>query len=138
VTPEIRFVGQNNRRVLVYMDTLGFKKRVENALANPLAQRELYNALKRLKREEGRGFEVSTFSDHLAGSMSVDASNLSDLFDAVVDVSMALIANVGLLVRGAVVVGDLTHDKGVILGPALIEAWDMEREKVEHPSHRSS
>lgn len=81
------------------------------------------------KFNEYASIEFSFFSDNFAVSAPVEHAKW--VFGILSWASLALL-HTNFLVRGAVTLGDLYHEKNVIFGPALIEAVNMEK-KVNYP-----
>lgn len=140
--------------VLFYLDLLGFK----NAVRDPTSERsalltELLNDLATLRgdfdfKEEvldnGKKFTmraaVSTFSDHIAISCPTkdlerpDGAGLgSALTEKLISIFAGRAIGLGLLVRGGATVGPLFHEGGVLLGEALIEAYELESRVASYP-----
>jgi hypothetical protein len=126
-------VTNYGERVVAYVDALGTKEVVKSSVWDLQERIGLDQALRRLRREHHRDFPVSTFSDHVVGSLDCDDPKLERLFQCAVDFSMAVITNAGFLVRGAITVGPLVHDVDVIYGPALIAAYELERDIAVYP-----
>lgn len=76
---------------------------------------------------------VSQFSDSIVVSYIVEET--SAVFDLINDISLTVVdlANWGYLVRGAVTVGPLLHDKKHLVGPAMVTAYEMESQKARFP-----
>jgi hypothetical protein len=73
--------------------------------------------------------EFSFFSDNFAVSAPVEHA---DWVFGILSCASLKLLHMNFLVRGAVTLGELYHEKNVIFGPALIEAVDMEK-KAEYP-----
>jgi hypothetical protein len=90
---------------------------------------------------------ISTFSDHIVISYplrkmtqgmeareestaaSASYNNVSVLLQRITFCALRL----GLLIRGGATIGKLFHDKGVVFGDALIEAYDLESKAAIYP-----
>jgi hypothetical protein len=93
---------------------------------------------------------VSTFSDHIVVSWPLDAlgksdgkpdgldasavafflsSNLARLLSSIAAAALRL----GFLVRGGATIGKLYHSQGVVFGPALVEAFELESQTAIYP-----
>jgi hypothetical protein len=71
--------------------------------------------------------QFSFFSDNFAISAPVDHDHVKMIFNIIAFATHALL-RAGFLIRGAVTLGDLYHDDaGVIFGPAIVEAVDIEK-----------
>jgi hypothetical protein len=96
--------------------------------------------------ESGRQFvlrpEISTFSDHIVLSYEIDAlkqlggneffSGLSSAEKLISSLAREALP-LGLLIRGGVTLGPLHHKNGVVLGPAMVEAYDLESSMAIYP-----
>ena len=92
---------------------------------------------------------VSTFSDHIVVSWPLaalggGAGNPGDLDDSHISLLavnlMHLLSSIaaaalrlGLLVRGGATIGKLYHSQGVVFGPALVEAFELESQTAIYP-----
>lgn len=85
---------------------------------------------------------VTTFSDHLVISYPLEILAKTFLGDACIRLTnvqgltasiAALAMKLGLLIRGGLAVGPLHHEQGVVLGPALVEAYCLESRVAIYP-----
>jgi hypothetical protein len=128
---------------VTYIDVLGFRELVKNKSAGDISQ-----IIRRLKevtlpnKEVGEMYEEThqTFSDLIVHTVPIDSSvNKSARLGLVylqilklVHAQSELIGD-GVIVRGAVTVGNLVKSYNVLYGPALIRAYDLEREYARSP-----
>jgi hypothetical protein len=134
-------------RIIVYADILGwsnacrdlpqftFLQKAADEIANyarnfslPIKQ-ALRNAqgVPPKTTEQHAVIRFSFFSDNFAVSAPVDHDHVKMIFKIIAFATHELI-RVGFLIRGAVTLGGLYHDDaGVIFGPALVEAVDIEK-----------
>jgi hypothetical protein len=96
--------------------------------------------------ESGRQFilrpEISTFSDHVVISYEIDAlkqlggneffSGLSSAEKLISSLALEALP-LGLLIRGGATIGPLHHKNGVVLGQAMVEAYDLESGMAIYP-----
>jgi len=68
----------------------------------------------------------STFSDSLILSAVLDDHAIIGFITSLLFLSQG-VAELGMYVRGAVCLGSLYHDSDMCFGPALIEAYDLEK-----------
>ena len=81
----------------------------------------------------GESLKTMFFSDTLVRSCLPNPAESTLLTDAIQKFCQGLVGN-GLYPRGAIVVGDLAHaENGTILGPALLDAHDIERSVAKYP-----
>jgi hypothetical protein len=76
---------------------------------------------------------VSThFSDTIVLSSSPNKGSVSSLVSVVIGLSLVLL-KAGYCVRGAIVRGQLHHTQGSLYGPALISAYELEKNNAIYP-----
>jgi hypothetical protein len=87
---------------------------------------------------------ISTFSDHIVVSFPIDkiewGANRQMSLLLIISQIEAIIASVaqaalslGFLIRGGVSLGKLYHSNGVVFGPAMIEAFELESRTAIYP-----
>ncbi|MBB4041656.1 hypothetical protein GGR34_003334 [Microvirga flocculans] len=126
------------RRLVVFIDFLGFKEIVERTTHDPDYLGEILRAMDVLG-EIGMEPEIfgsqrlTQFSDSIVLSYRIDEE--SAVFWLLSQISLAVIGLVerGFLIRGAVTVGDLYHHDRHVVGPAMVRAYEMESKKAKHP-----
>jgi hypothetical protein len=131
------------QRVLGYVDVLGWRDlirksaqdfsvmaTVDKAVKALTLARENVTLLKGIDDEFAP--EMTVFSDTLVVSGPVDAVSIELLVGQVQMFALSLMAK-GLYTRGAIVQGPLHHKDGVILGPALVEAYELESSAAKYP-----
>ena len=138
-------------RVVVYLDVLGWKNLVisektklpQEIMGYVTKIEYKHNQNQKIKKtrrvsdykDKNYGFdseyfnteEMSIFSDTIVYSHPAKyAKNL------LVDISFFItgLINSGLLIRGGITVGNLYHDGNIIIGPALIEAYELENKAI--------
>ena len=130
---------QYERRIILFLDFLGFKEIVENTVRNDKNLRSLLRAIDRLYdigREDADLYKtrsITTFSDSVVLSYAIHEQSavfylLSDIAFAIIDLAIQ-----GYLVRGAVTVGELIHSKRYLIGPAMVQAYQMESTLAKTP-----
>jgi hypothetical protein len=128
---------QYQRRLLVFLDFLGFKEIVAETVGNEARLDALVGALD-LVREIGDGMEktseqITQFSDCLVLSYAV--TEPSAVFRLLYGTALTVvsIAERGFLLRGAVTIGELLHNTQLVIGPALVEAHRLESKVAKMP-----
>lgn len=128
------------KRIVVYIDILAFKHRVNKSKTNAAELDTIFYALNRIYSlvelnnkfglEPITGVQVSTFSD--CAVISYPASKTDSFFGILIDIiHMELdLANRGILVRGGVTIGELYHDQSIVFGPAMNEAVELEESQA--------
>jgi len=131
------------RHLITYLDIVGFRDLIAEESPNfiSMAIRRVIeatapdNELRRRDKEE-----YVNFSDLIVHTVPVD-SHFSEehrtgiVFDRVFDLlhGQAALVSEGLLLRGALTIGNIERTYGVLFGPGLIHAYDMERQKAQFP-----
>jgi len=125
------------KRIIGYADILGWRAscydlsqftRLQTA-AESIAGYGLVFPLS-AKESAAAGIEFSFFSDNFAISAPIDRAQM---FFSILALATQELLGSQFLVRGAVTVGGLYHQRGIIFGPALIEAVSMEQNDACYP-----
>ena len=131
-------------RIIAFVDILGFSERVMDSKDNLYDFESLFwgqSYICKIKEEnEGDsalnmrelGFEVTVFSDSLVISCPDKDDNLFSLIMQLIHIQINL-ANMDILLRGAITSGPLHHDGEMLLGPAMIEAYKLESRVAVYP-----
>lgn len=77
--------------------------------------------------------QATHFSDTIV--ISYETKELDSVIGAIVDIQHCIVelAKLGVLVRGAITEGDLIHNKNLLFGPALVEAYELEKRVSKYP-----
>jgi hypothetical protein len=118
-------------RFILFLDFLGFKNIIQETIADEKRIAEVIAAIS-IIREMGalsdhlKSKVVTQFSDSIVISYRCDEPSAA--FDLVSEIGFALVRLVerGFLVRGAVAIGDLIHTEQYLLGPAMVEVYELE------------
>ena len=118
------------QRLVLFLDFLAFKEVVAETERDASALERLVAALDEVGHTVEPGLSkserVTQFSDSLVLSYKVEeTSAVFWMVDAIAR-TVVLLANRGYLLRGAVTVGQLLHDKRHIVGPAMVRAYELE------------
>jgi hypothetical protein len=81
---------------------------------------------------ESDDFQFQTFSDSIVMSSAATLTGLLHIFHSITELNISLLKP-GLLTRGAVARGKLYHDRSVIFGPALLNAYGIETTVAKYP-----
>lgn len=126
-------------RIVAFIDILGFKSKVEEAVYSKDVADKLHDALKcilNIKKCNDNtdsfmsmkeyGVEVTTFSD--SAVISYPADNIDNLFYLILDIIhlQLELACRDVLLRGGITMGALYHDGDIVYGPAMNQAYYME------------
>lgn len=128
-------------RVVIFIDILGFRKWVNNELDNMGSDcTSIVTVFKFIRKyyadqndEYARTVQISFFSDSII--ISFEETDEDQIFQTVADLQILILNLVkrGVLVRGAISNGKLLHNKDFILGPAFMNAYDLETKKSVVP-----
>ena len=145
--------------LLVYIDVLGFKKLIERSVTDAQLFAEIPSLLRHLKEQTIRGgrfineegnprpvsiFRAFNFSDLTVRATYADtATNYYSLcqweFLYLCSIQIDVVCRTDFLVRGAISTGlismepDRKVDDDILFGPALVRAYEMEKEKPGPP-----
>lgn len=147
--------------LVAFIDILGFKELVNETDRNSDRLNELLKVLHYLKTwelpdawglelveiEESAQYkgvenfnisditEATVFSDSIVVSVNAER-NVNERFTSLIANLAALGAKMmekGILIRGAITIGNLYHKSGVILGKGMIEAYQLELKSAVYP-----
>jgi hypothetical protein len=127
------------RKFVAFYDVLGWRQKIAEAGDDPdkiLALKAAVTGWSLLSSSEiqNRGFktQITTFSDNVVISEPVEGPNFHLLLFRLG--YMQVIASwSGILIRGAITIGDLVHDDHVVFGPALNRAYELESQRAIYP-----
>lgn len=121
------------QRAVLFLDILGFSQLVRDG-----NEQKLLTALQHLQgralqaRKIGK-LDFTSFSDCIVVSAPVgNGSGIPQLIYYAQFLALDLLSR-GLLTRGALTVGPLFHEHGIVMGPALVEAYELESKKALYP-----
>jgi hypothetical protein len=125
------------RRLILFIDFLGFKEVVASTERDPAALTRLIAALDEIGRlGEASIFptqQVTQFSDSVVMSYRVtEESGVFWMLNAIA-LTVISLAERGFLLRGAVTIGDLYHSRSHVVGPAMVRAYEMESKIARYP-----
>lgn len=125
------------RRLIVFIDFLGFKEVVAATEQDPAGLRRLLAAMDAIA-EIGdspavESQQLTQFSDSIVVSYRVtETSGVFWLLNAMA-LTVVDLASRGFLLRGAVTTGDLYHTDAHVVGPAMVRAYEMESREAKYP-----
>jgi len=130
-------------RIVFFLDILGFQNIINktekdsNKLEATLKFIDILNEYKTRTIQDSDYLhdtkQVTQFSDSIVISFEVTSN--SQLFYTLVEIQHLLIDAItkGFLLRGGVGLGSLIHTDKILMGPALIEAYDLELKIANYP-----
>ncbi|MBA8851368.1 hypothetical protein FHW20_002303 [Ochrobactrum intermedium] len=126
------------RRLILFIDILGFKSMVNSSTVDTHKVEQLVSAVKSLRSLEMessvfRSQRLSQFSDNVV--LSFKYNTKGSTFWLIDQLTLVLIemARKGILCRGAITVGDLLHTKDLVIGPGLVHAYELESQVSIYP-----
>lgn len=157
---EIKDGFEFKEKFLLYMDVIGVKSHIKerigkDTLKNVIQILDNYNISQHIRSKSNPDKlyqftpEISAFSDHVAISLPKSPQLENDgesytHYSAIVTLSYMAIRlqqkclELGVLMRGAITVGELLHVKNKIVGDAINEVIELEENTAYYPRYRSS
>jgi hypothetical protein len=133
IADEIEF----SERVVAFIDILGFGSLVRRMQTDADLRRDVYTALRRtLGKEQGlsamqdRQVEMTSFPDCTV--LSSPAGNEREILAKAAYLTRDFLFS-GILCRGAIVTGPAYHRDRILLGPAVVDAYERERGVAKFP-----
>jgi hypothetical protein len=144
------------RRLLAFLDILGWREIIRRSVDDPALVETMKLVATRFKfqldaaawmrewheeqlKEEPEKtppfdtLDVTHFSDTIVMSCPSASVMLANSLIQAVQTTATSMLVLGYYARGAIVEGLLHHDKSTIFGPALIEAYDLEKDVAKYP-----
>lgn len=140
-------MGSYENKYVAFADILGFENLVnrttepnpEILLTNVLSALEIPNEVQLEGIILGRvgditeaSHRLSTFSDCLAISTEASEKGLMNLLFHLRAIAFRLL-KLGYLLRGGITKGPIYHENGKIVGPALVNAYKLEKNVAKYP-----
>lgn len=131
-------------RIIAFVDILGFRDKVDKSKDSDEETMKIYNSLKRIHQRkidnycdsmfnmQSYGVEVSTFSDSAVISYPNKGDNLFWIIEDLIHLQFDLFME-DILIRGALTSGQLYHDKDIVFGPAMNDAYLAESKMAIYP-----
>ncbi|MEE0969282.1 MAG: hypothetical protein U0M06_07945 [Clostridia bacterium] len=132
------------KKVIAFLDIMGFKNTINKTVDDTSFRENLIDCLIRLKGMENsrkslvgvkflEGKEVTAFSDSIV--ISYDLESEGSIFNILLDIIFMQIdlTAMGQILRGGVTIGDVFHGGGVVLGPAMNKAYEIESNLAIYP-----
>lgn len=134
------------KQVVSFIDILGFKNLIESKTCEEML--EIHDAFYKFNKEEGGDlselteFKMINFSDCIVrcrppNNTVMDAPPICLEILDLLNIQWQLIYCYGVLIRGAITIGDVyvdrTDEKATVFGKALNEAYDLESKKAKYP-----
>lgn len=125
-------------RVVLFLDILGFGDIVVETAKDQGRLHAILDAIDEIKatgdeREFFESQQITQFSDSLV--VSYEVTERSAIFSVlhVIGLMQVMLIERGMLARGAVTVGKLLHTSDYLIGPAMVEAYELESRRAKFP-----
>ena len=129
--------GLYQQKYVAFLDMLGFSNLVQQSGSDPSAHARVLEAIERLKEtacDNPKTGMISTyFSDCIVLSCDRSPRGLNDMLRSLTMIAENLLV-VDVLVRGGLAMGAMHHDRQLMFGPAMLDAYRMESKEVGHPT----
>ncbi|HEU4789998.1 MAG TPA: hypothetical protein VFS71_09955 [Flavobacterium sp.] len=129
-------------RIVAFIDILGFANIIKasvnsqeqlDKIASALTYIHRYFNLVRVDYEDPSTLQLSQFSDSIVISVSMkDSSEMLAIFKHLKMIQINLLYQ-GILLRGGITKGKLIHTDNLLLGPGMINAYNLESKCAMHP-----
>jgi hypothetical protein len=128
-------------KYVAFLDLMGFKPSIDRTQYNSTAHKKIHDTLAVLKDtlyNGGRsGAQFTYFSDCIVFTTDRTYSGFADILHGIEVVTNNML-NLNFLVRGGLVVGNVYHDQNLVYGPALNQAYEIERNEAVFPMTTAS
>jgi len=132
---------QYEDRLVAFIDILGFKDLVADTETDARKLQHLTAALdglyNRIWQWEADGsyssFAFTQFSDSIVISALADSTDSFEMLQQLLLGVMELVDDYDILVRGGIARGQLIHDRAMVVGPAMVEAYRLESKEAIYP-----
>lgn len=129
-------------RIVAFIDILGFANIIKNSVKSQESLEKLVKALSyihdyfnniRAEYENPSILQLSQFSDSIVISVSMENSReMLSIFKHLKTIQIKLLYD-DILLRGGIVKGELIHNDDLLLGPGMINAYNLESKCALHP-----
>jgi hypothetical protein len=139
--PMIKRYLRYQRHVVTYIDIMGFRQLVvkesPNIISRAIRQVQQITA-PTTQTTKHFGENYVNFSDLIVHTTSLDRRTQNGLEDILREIKhialvQAVLIEKWLLLRGAITVGEMERSYGVLFGPGLISAYELERDHAQFP-----
>lgn len=131
-------------RIVSFIDILGFANAIERSSTDPALTEDLRKVLTTAPFSSpmygppnypaGRSYCRSVQSTNFSDSVVISCDKSVDGLLTVIEMSRAfscVLLQFGLLARGGVAIGQLIHERSIIFGPGLVNAYHLESREAK-------
>jgi hypothetical protein len=122
-------------RYVAFVDVLGFSALIERSKTEPEIAEDFISLLGLFQDPEYRqgNFQITSFSDSILASIPANHDDAFSIFVTWLAIASLSMAAMGYPVRGAVARGLTYHNEGVVFGPAVVRAYQLETRTAIYP-----
>ena len=122
---------------VVFLDILGFKEFIctkENEVKKVFSIFDFSEKIRHLYNDKNlNGVKIEFFSDSFVlTTEAVSVEAFSMIMIACHLLNLHIYKETGLCTRGAIVIGKFYHAKGIVFGPGIINAYQLENQKAKY------
>ena len=128
---------QVDRYIVAFFDVLGVKNKYKQDDISTLGDLWWINHYLLKEQFKNKKIVIKTFSDNFLLAIKTteltQAEDFNDIGNVVGNLYSQCLRMYGILIRGAIVVGNMHIDENIVLGDALIKAYKLESEVAIYP-----
>jgi hypothetical protein len=125
------------KSVVAFLDILGFKSMVYNQGNNRkfTLMFKMINEINKmnLSKMHLKGLKITSISDSIVVSVPYKEKASFEKITRTLYELDRLFFSQGFLLRGAITIGDIYHENGIVFGPAVVEAYFLEHDCAIYP-----
>ena len=131
--------------IVTYLDILGFKELIDHRKASDISRiirvvkeavqpARFKTQLQQIPDDQYVNFsDLSVIATPLQAAHTPAADQLFSLLMHLVYAQSSLIVDEGILIRGAITIGEVVKSWGQLFGPAVVRAYELERGQAKYP-----
>ncbi|MFN3878024.1 MAG: hypothetical protein ACK4MH_06580 [Brevundimonas sp.] len=124
-------------KYVAFIDMLGFSALVATTADDPSLRPNIAEAMDVMRsstaQNEKLGLNFTQFSDCIVISSDPTEHGLFEILESIRTIAENLL-QLDILIRGGLTRGNIHHDADLMFGPAMLEAYGMERDATKHPT----
>lgn len=132
-------------KIVAFIDILEFKDIIKKC-KNESQKKLLFSIMEYIKdikdhnykgtlRQDEIGKEITVFSDSIVISYDLNENLQGQVFCILMDIIQLQLdlAGQGIILRGAVTMGEIYHKNEIVFGPAMVSAYELESKIAKYP-----